>query len=640
MADTVTQSAPSDRLRDYQFTEVRFDPEPGYEFIFDGLHGHEELGKPFLYEIDMTTGKVQGDVLKLVGASATLEMLLSDDKRESYYINGIVTRITSAGVSGGSYRYRFELRPWIWLLSRKVDCRIFQQKSPFQIMQTLFQEFGFSGSVEDKRQSGSGDTVLEYCVQYRESSLDFVTRLMETYGIYYYFKHEDAKHTLVLADDPNAHTLLPDAVPYQGDQSEVRKAEDRCWAWMSDLSLHTGDFVFRDYNFTTPAADLTSKATKRGKHTHADYEAYEYPGPYEDTGLGQKLSDIRVQAINADRAVYRAISNCRKLRPGTKFTLSEHPDSALNQAYLITYAEFEMRFGEGRSTYNDKGEAFDTYRTSYRAIPGNTPFRLHRTTARPMIRGPQTAKVVGASGDEVMTDQYGRIKVHFHWDRSDTQDQDRSCWIRVAQSWAGSGWGSIVIPRVGQEVVVEFLEGNPDRPLVTGVVYNATQTVPYALPANKTQSGFKTNSSTGGGGSNEFRFEDKKGSEEVYFHAQKDYNKVVKNNETHTVEEGNRSITVSQGNDSKTVSTGNHSVDVSSGSSKISAAQKIELVVGGNTIVIDTSSITITVGGSSIKLTAASIETNAPQIKETASASMTISGGGSLSVSAGMVSIN
>lgn len=649
MSDSAAADS-SQRLRDYQWCEVHFDPEPDYEFVFDGLRGHEELGRPFLYELDLTTGKIRPDIQKLVGSGATVWMLLSDTRAEGsgYYINGIVTRVLSAGVSGGSFRYRLELRPWIWLLSRKRDHRIFNKKSPFDIITTIFQEFGFSGNVEDKRQAGSGDMVLDYCVQYGETSLDFVTRLMETYGIYYYFKHEDHKHTLVLADDPNAHEPLKDPLPFRGEQNEVRTVTDRCWSWMSEQTLHSGNFQFQDYNFTTPSADLSTKASQPGDHNYKDYEMYEYPGYHEETGTGQKLSDIRMQAINADRAVYQSLSNCRKLRPGVKFTLSEHPDQALNREYLITYAEFEMKIGEGRSTYEEQGETYDTYRTSFRAIPGDTHFRLHRTTQRPRIRGPQTAKVVGPSGDEIYTDEYGRIKVKFHWDRSDTADDERTCWMRVAQSWAGSGWGSIFIPRVGQEVVVIFLEGDPDRPLVVGVVYNATQKVPYTLPANKTQSGIKTNSSTGGIGFNELRFEDKAGSEEVYFQAQKDYTKKVLNNETvnikndttTTVESGNRSVTVSSGNDSTTVSSGNHSLSVSSGASTTEAAQSVTIKVGGNSIVIDTSSITITVGGTSIKLSPSGIESSAPQIQTSASASMTISGGGSLSMSAGMISIN
>ena len=268
-----------------------------------------------------------------------------------------------------------------------------------------------------------------------------------------------------------------------------------------------------------------------------------------------------------------------------------------------------------------------------------------------MIRGPQTAKVVGAAGDEITTDEYGRVKVKFHWDRSDTQDDQRTCWIRVAQSWAGHGWGAMFIPRVGMEVVVEFLEGNPDRPLITGVVYNANQKVPYALPGDKTSSTVKTNSSTGGSGFNEFRFEDKAGSEEVFFQAQKDYNKKVLNNETvsinkdttTTVEAGNRAVTVSQGNDSLTVSQGNHSVTVSQGNQSVtvSAGNHSLTVSAGKSDVNAATSITLTSGAKHDQDRRPAASTiNAPQVQITASASMTVNGGGNLSLTAGMIAIN
>ena len=281
---------------------------------------------------------------------------------------------------------------------------------------------------------------------------------------------------------------------------------------------------------------------------------------------------------------------------------------------------------------DSQGGIIDTYRCALTAIPATIPFRLDPLTRWPVMRGPQTAKVTGAAGDEITTDQYGRIKVKFFWDRSDISDDNSSCWIRVAQPWAGTGWGSMFIPRVGQEVVVDFIDGNPDRPLVVGSVYNANVTVPYSLPDNKTRSTVKTNSSTGGGGGNELRFEDKAGSEEVFFQAQKDYNKVVKNNETvkvtqdstTTVEQGDRSVTVSQGNDSLTVSAGNHKIDISAGTSTITAAQSITLTVGANSITIDTSGVTV----------------NGTKIGLTASASLSADGGGAMTLQAGEIAIN
>jgi type VI secretion system secreted protein VgrG len=380
----------------------------------------------------------------------------------------------------------------------------------------------------------------------------------------------------------------------------------------------SGKFTYRDYDFTAPAADLTVRSMKTATHKYGSYEVYNYPGLYKEKSDGQSLSDVRVQDIAARRKITFGTSNSRLVYTGCMFTLDKFYETSENTEYIVIAATYNLTIGEGMATGG--GEMRDTFRCSFQAIKGDTNFRLDRVTPRPMIRGPQTAVVVGPSGDEIYTDQYGRIKVQFPWDRLGTNDENSSCWIRVAQIWAGQNWGGIYIPRIGQEVVVEFLEGNPDRPIVTGSVYNATQTVPYALPDNKTRSTIKTNSSTGGGGFNELRFEDKAGSEEVFFQAQKDYNKVVLNNETvnitqdttTTVKQGNRSITVSQGNnsvtvstgnDSLTVSTGNHSITVSAGSSTINAAQSITLQVGANSITINSTGVSITASQVSISAT-------------------------------------
>ena len=602
-------------LNTESYVEVHFKPDPGIELHFDGLKAHEELGRPFLVELDLSSGEIQGDIATLLGSSGTVWLAQStpeEGDEGNTYLNGIVTRVVSHGLLAGSYRYRVEMRPWIWLLTRITDCRIFQNKSAFEIVTQVFRDAHFS-EFEDKRQGGAGDTQLEYCVQYRETSFNFVTRLMEQYGFYYFFVHEDGKHTLMLADDPNAHTALTQEIPYQFDQTEYRTVKDHFWEWETDLGLQSGKFTFQDYNFTTPAVDLTAKTVQAATHTYGDLEVYEYPGPYQVADVGQRLTDVRMQAIVADRVVYRGNSNSRKLHAGWRFTLSKHPDKAANREYLITQSQLTVAAAEGMSSTKDKGETIDTYRALTHAIPGKTHFRLHRTTPRPLIRGPQTARVVGRSGEEITTDEYGRIKVRFHWDRSDTEDDQRTCWIRVAQTWAGAGWGSLYIPRVGQEVVVEFLEGNPDRPLVTGVVYNANQKVPYTLPDNKTRTVLKTNSSSGNG-FNELRFEDKGGEEEVFFQAQKDYTRKVLHDEKVTI----------TNNTTTTVESGNHSLDVSAGTSSITAAQSITLTVAGNSIKIDTSGITI----------------NGMKLDLTGSAGMTANGGPSMSLTAGMISIN
>ena len=599
---------------------VEFNPPPGFRIVFDNLHAHEELGRPFLYHLELASDQLK-DIAAFIGATVSLTLKQTQEGTKVRYFHAVVTKVVSAGMVNGAYRYRYELRPWIWLLSRVTDCKIFQNKSAFEIITTVFRDAGFS-DFEDKRQASSGDLKLEYCVQYHETSLHFVTRLMEEFGIYYFFKHEKNKHTLVLADDPNAHETLPTKIPFSYDQTGPGMAADHIWEWSAARSLETAKVTYQDYNFTTPAADLTAKSMQSPGHPHGDKEIYEYPGPHEQAADGTKLTDVRMQSLGMNRLVTEAVTNARDLRPGWRFNMELHPEDASNRDYLITSAEFSMTMGEGASSTG--GESLDTYRTHFHAIPGDVHFRLEPKTRRPMIRGPQTAVVDGESGEEITVDQYGRVKVKFHWDRGTASDNQHTCWIRVAQASAGVNWGSMFIPREGQEVVVEFLEGNPDRPLITGVVYNANVTVPYALPANKTRSTIKTNSSPGGGGFNELRFEDKKGEEEVFFQAQKDYNKKVLNDETvtihkdttTTVETGNRKVTVSAGNDTLTVSAGNHTITVSAGKSEVTAAQSITLTVGASSIKIDPSGVTISgakisiQGSATVAVTAPAISLN------------------------------
>jgi len=636
------------------YVKITIEPDPGITLALHSLKAAEALGRPFEYDLGLSSDKAVPDLTSWIGASATLSITVPGGSKR--YFNGIIARAVYDGLLGGAYRYRLELRPWIWLLSRAQDCCIFQNQSVWDIINAIFSKAGFT-KTSDKRQNQTGSQVLEYCVQYNETSLAFVTRLMEKYGLYYYFTHTDGDHTLVFADDPNSHTALDKAISFTFRQTQYTTVEDHIWEWTADQRLQPGTATFNDYNFKTPSADLTAKSSQAAHHQYSSFEVYEFPGPYQVTADGTKISDVRMQRFTAQTLILQGVSNSRSIYTGCKFTLSDFSDDSQNREYLVIGADYVLADAEG--VPSTEGATADTFVCTFHAIPGTTPFRLDETTPRPLMNGPQTAKVVGASGDEITTDQYGRIKVKFPWDRSTAQDDTASCWIRVAQIWAGAQWGGIFIPRVGQEVVVDYLNGNPDRPIIVGCVYNATTTVPYGLPDNKTRSTVKTNSSTGGGGFNELRFEDKAGSEEVFFQAQKDYNKVVLNNETvkitqdttTTVDKGNRSITVSQGNngltvsqgnktvtvslgnnsvtvsqgnDSLTVSQGNHSITVSAGSSTVSAGQSITLQVGPNSITIDMSGITISGGTISLN----------------AQASLSANGGASMTLQAGAISIN
>ena len=658
------------------YTNVTISPDPGFTLTLNELTGTEELGRPFLYVVMMSSDTVKGDLLSLLGSNMTIAITQNSDGTKRYF-NGFIANIEYAGLSGGAATYRIELRPWIWLLSHQQDCMIFQTQSPWDIITTIFTNAGFSAGTDysDNRQNSTGSTpTLDYCVQYDESCFAFVTRLMEEYGIYYYYQHASGSHTLVFCDDPNSHPALSTAIPFQSQSTELRTVADHIWQWSSELAVVPGKYTYRDYNFTTPSADLTVRSSQTAIHNYGSLEVYRYPGRYDTTDNGTPLSDVRIQDLTSRRQFTFGTSNSRLLYTGCNFTLSGFYDTGENTAYIIVRASYSVSAGEGMATGG--GETRDTFRCSFQAIKATTTFRLSNLTPHPLIRGPQTAVVVGASGDEICTDQYGRIKVQFPWDRVGQNDDNSSCWIRVAQIWAGASWGGIFIPRVGQEVVVEFLEGDPDRPIVTGCVYNATETVPYTLPDNKTRSTIKTNSSTGGNGYNELRFEDKAGSEEVYFQAQKDYNKVVLNNETvnitqdttTTVKQGNRSVTISQGNnsftisqgnntftvsqgtnsvtiqkdnsltvnqgnnsvtvsagnDSLTVSQGNHSITVSAGTSTINAGKSITLQVGSNTVTIDTTGVSISASKFSVSTTG--------EVSMSAAGNMTLQGA--------MISIN
>lgn len=643
------------------FVKLTITPDTGLELTLDTMEATEELGRPFTIILDISSPTPKSDLHAILGSSATVT--LSYPKKPDRYFNGIVSRINYRGLTGGGYRYRLELRPWIWLLSHRQDCRIFSNKSPWTIMTELFRGDGFT-DFADKRQNSSGDTVLDYCVQYRETTLDFVTRLMEQYGIYYYVEHKDGAHTVTFADDPNSHPSAGPEIPYQYDQTDWRAAYDHIWDWSADAQIQPGAFVYREYNFTTPKADLTGKSLGPGHHTHGLSEVYDYPGRYEVAGDGQKAAQIRMQDFETRRQVFGGTSNSRLLGAGVKFMLSSFPDAAANQEYLVVESVCSVDRAETRS-FRDSDDLRDTFRCVLRAVPGSRPFRLPDTTPRPMIRGPQTARVAGEAGQEITTDRYGRIKVKFPWDRRTQEDENSSCWIRVAQIWAGQAWGAMFIPRIGQEVVVEFLEGDPDRPLVTGQVYNADMPVPYGLPENKTRSTLKSNSSLNGGGFNELRFEDKKGEEEIFFHAQKDHNEIVLNNhtakikkdttttveegnrvvtvsqgnDTHTVSKGNRSATVSQGNEALTVSVGNQSVTISAGSSTTEAGQKITLKVGANSIEISQAGITVT--AKKITVTAENaLEMSGSSAKLSGTGDLALSGGTKASLTAKRVEIN
>ena len=645
------------------YASVSVSPDPGFALNFERMEAIEQLGRPFLINLEVSSTQSKSQLLTLLGSSVTVT--LKGGVNGTRYYNGILSRIVYTGLSGGAARYHLELRPWIWVLSRTQDCRIFQNMSVFDIIRQVFSGAGFT-DFADKRQAQAGSQTLDFCVQYRETSLDFVTRLMEQYGIYYFFTHENGKHTLNFADDPKSHTAVTPAIPRMAQMTEFRAMADHVWSFNADWRLQPGKTSARDYNFTTPSADLTVRSVHPPGHPYDSGEIYDYPGLYGVTADGQKLADVRNQDYAARRLIFTGTTNSRQVTHGAKITLSGSKVTELNTEYLVIATT--STYGQGESTSSSSGELTDSLNCEFDAILATTPFRLDCETPLPLIRGPQTAKVVGKPGDEITTDNYGRVKIKFYWDRISPDDDTASCWVRVAQIWAGNSFGGMFMPRVGQEVIVEFLEGNPDRPIITGRVYNATQVVPYALPDNATRSTIKSSSSKGNNGYNELRFEDKAGAEEVFFQAQKDYTKQVLHNETvtitqdttTTVSKGNRSVTVSQGNDTHVVSkgdrsvtisagndthkvnktlsvtvdtgdhttevsAGNHSLKVDAGTSTIQAGQSITLKVGGNSITIDTTGITITAAKISVQAQS-QLSAQGAVVQINASGAMTLQG--------------
>ncbi len=537
------------------------------------LEGEERISGLFHFQLELSSTDDSLDPAAIVGKDATVSLLLPGSKAR--YINGVISRFAQGGKDARFTTYFADLRPWLWLLTLKSDSRIFQNKTTPDILQQIFSEpecGHYKNALKGSYRS------REYCVQYQETSLAFVSRLMEEEGIFYFFEHQSDRHTLVVADDPSAYLSCPglDVVrlrPRQASREEL-DAVLECSLEHSVAPIH---YQANDYNFTTPSTSLLSEATTphaesispmaHALHTDTPPAIYEYPGRYATATEGSDVADKRLSAFEAQRTILRGVSTCRAFQPGCKFTLSDHYRRDVNTEYVLLSVTH-------RATAQD-------YSNTFEAIPAKTPYRPLLQTPRPKIPGTQTAVVVGKAGEEIWTDQYGRIKVKFHWDRDKARDETSSCWVRVAQGWAGKGWGSLFIPRLGQEVVVSFLDGDPDRPLVTGCVYNAQQVVPYSLPGEQSKSTVKTNSTKGGNGFNELRFEDKAGSEEVYLHAQKDLSVQVLGSETRTVQKS-RSATIQEADDSLTVAKGNRIIAVQEGNESHEVKGKRDLTVTGN----------------------------------------------------------
>ncbi|MBN2131063.1 MAG: type VI secretion system tip protein VgrG [Sedimentisphaerales bacterium] len=489
--------------------------------LLDSFSYSEALGSLFEMKLDLLSERTDIEFAQIVGQNITVRLDLPGDKKR--YFNGYVNRFSLVGQEGGSLRYSATVVPWLWFLARTSDCRLFQNETVPDIIKKVFKTH--ASASFDEALSGEYRT-WEYCVQYRETDFNFVSRLMEQEGIYYFFKHEDGKHSLVLADSPSAHKPYAgyEKIPYYPPTQQTREG-DYISDWDIEQNIQPRVFTHTDFNFKEPGNDLTASRKLDQKRGGPDFEIFDYPGEYTSLEEGEKYARTRIEEIQAGFETLRGETTARGISAGFTFDLTNHPRQDQQRSHLITSVSLSASTPGFHS--GETGE--QGFSCSFTAVDAKQPYRVPRATPKPSIPGPQTAMVVGPSGEEIFTDEYGRVKVQFHWDRYGKADENSSCWIRVAQLWAGKKWGAMYIPRIGQEVIVEFLEGDPDQPIITGRVYNAQSMPPYDPKANKTVSTIKSNSSKGGQGFNEIRFDDKKGKEQIFIHAEKNQDIRVKN---------------------------------------------------------------------------------------------------------------
>jgi type VI secretion system secreted protein VgrG len=499
--------------------------------LFHALHAREELGRLGDYQLDLLSPKNDVNVDDILGKNVTIKLALPDDSTR--YFNGFVTRFAQGGTYGRYTRYFAVVRSWLWFLTRTTDCRIFQEMTVPDIVKKVF---GDHPTADFKFELTGSYRKWNYCVQYRETDFNFVSRLLEHEGIYFYTRHTDGHNTVVLTDSTSKHVPTPgyEKIPFIAPEEVVRPELEHISSWDFARDIQPGVYVHDDYDLERPSVELRTRKTLTRSYSPSDYEIYDYPGHYIQKPDGEQYAHVRIDEFGTMFETAQGIANSKGVAVGSLFTLEDFKRDDQNREYLVIAASYDLRFGDYEALPQGGGT---DYRCSFVAMPSSQQFRPRRSTPKPFVQGPQTAVVVGPAGDEIYVDKYGRVKVQFHWDRYGKKDEKSSCWIRVSHPWAGKGFGGIHTPRIGQEVIVDFLEGDPDQPIITGRVYNAEQMPPWDLPGNKTQSGFLTRSSSGGAAANAnaIRFEDKAGSEQLWIHAEKNQDIEVEKDETHWV---------------------------------------------------------------------------------------------------------
>ena len=665
------------------------------ELLLKAFSGTGAISALFGYHLEMLAeNKTKVPFDAILGQKLTVHMQLSDESSETH-LNGLCVRFAQAERDDTFTLYEAEIVPDVWKLTRKAQSRIFQRMTVPDILKKVL-----TGFTVDWRLIQNYEP-RDYCTQYRETDWNFAARLMEEEGIRFFFEHSDGDHKMIASDNAGQHPDLPgeNSLIYEELEGGVRD-ENRIWAWKKQQEMRPGKYVLWDHCFELPHKHLDADVAIRasvpvGKESHIlklpgvdQLEIYDFPGEYAQrfdgvsSGGGDQASElqkifvdnrrtvaIRMDEETAPAVVLRAKTNAKHLASGYRFTVKRHFNA--DGPYVVTSVRHEATFG---ADYRSGKEALLSYENDVTCIPAAMPFRPRRTAPKPVVHGSQTAVVVGPSGEEIFTDKYGRVKVQFHWDREGKSDTSSSCWIRVGTGWAGRQWGEIRIPRIGQEVIVDFLEGDPDQPIIVGSVYNADMMPPYTLPANKTQSGVKSRSSKSGttANYNEFRFEDLKGKEEVLLHAEKDLVVEVENDETRDVGhdrtttighdctttvkndrsttvnanqtgtvKGNRTDTI-QGNDSESV-TGNQSLTVTGKRDKtvtanetITVAANESLSAGGTLTVTSGGALSVTAGGATSVVSSGAVQiSTAGAMTVDAAGVMAVNVGGAATVSVG-----
>lgn len=622
----------------------------GKDFLLiNRLTANEGLSQLFSFEVELLHEEndpgftpTPVDVKSILGQAVTVSIEQRDKTTRAF--SGIVNHFSQGNRNVRFSYYYATIVPHVWILTQNIQSRIFQNTNVPDILRQIFRGFDVSYQIQGRYDPRN------YCVQYRESDFDFVSRLMEEEGIYYFFEHSGGQHKMVIADTPQSHPDCPSKsdIPFGLQVPSNIDFISSIKRWQNDHKLQTGKVTFWDYNFQLPTNRLdAAQPSVFVVGDNQKLEIYEYPGGYarKYDGIaaagGVNVGDLQnvfpdkertaknmMESLDVQYETATGIADCSSMTAGYRFTFFNHPTSEVNGKYIITSITHET---EQNPTYVTDDIVEQPYSNNFTCIgfgEGQPAFRPSRKTPKPIIYGSQTAVVVGPAGEEIFTDKYGRVKVQFHWDREGKVDASSSCWVRVAQPWASNKWGTMFIPRIGMEVVVHFLEGDPDQPIITGCVYNPETMPPYTLPDEKTKSTIKSNSSKGGNGFNEFRFEDKKGSEQIFIHAEKNQDIRVKNDameliqhDRHLIVENDQYEKVKKdkhlrvdGNQNERVG-GSYSLNVGANIQEkaevnyaLESGMGVHIKAGMSAVIEAGASLTLKVGGSSVNINAGGIQ--------------------------------